>query len=138
MDYSTANCRIALNYRYQEDLEENHAAKRQRYQEDLEENRAAKRQRYQEDLEENRAAKRQRYQEDLEENRAAKRQRYQEDLEENRAAKRQRYQEEKIAAKKQSTRTIQLPLRHLKGFGIGMTPMLSDRLNICNSRPVQT
>ena len=46
----------------------------QRYQEDREENRAAKRQRYQEDLEENRAAKRQRYQEDLEENRAAKRQ----------------------------------------------------------------
>eukprot|EP00731_Ephydatia_muelleri_P030385 Em0021g908a len=125
------------------DLEENRAAKRQRYQEDLEENRAAKRQRYQEDLEEKGAAKRQRYQEDLEENRAAKRQRYQEDLEENRAAKRQRYQEdleENRAAKKaeRSRRTIQLTLRHLKRVGIGITLMLSDWLNICHTRPVQT
>ncbi|KAL5506785.1 hypothetical protein EMCRGX_G008525 [Ephydatia muelleri] len=114
---------------YNADIESKQSAKRQRYQEDVEENRAAKRQRYQEDVEENRAAKRQRYQEDLEENRAAKRQRYQEDLEENRAAKRQRYQEdveENRAAKRQ---TIQLPLRHLKGIGIGMTP-LSDWLNV--------
>ena len=63
------------------------------------------------------ASKRQRYQEDLEENRAAKRQRYQEDVEENRAAK------------GRNTRTIQLPLRHLKGIGIGMTP-LSDWLKV--------
>ena len=63
------------------------------------------------------SAKKQRYQEDLEENRAAKRQRYQEDVEENRAAK------------GRNTRTIQLPLRHLKGIGIGMTP-LSDWLNV--------
>ena len=61
--------------------------------------------------------KRQRYQEDVEENRAAKRQRYQEDVEENRAAKRQKYENN------------QLPLRHLKGIGIGMTP-LSDWLNV--------
>ncbi|KAL5490946.1 hypothetical protein EMCRGX_G016151 [Ephydatia muelleri] len=107
---------------YNADIESKQSAKRQRYQEDVEENRAAKRQRYQEDVEENRAAKRQRYQEDVEENRAAKRQRYQEDVEENRAAKRQRYR----AAKRQ---TIQLPLRHLKGIGIGMTP-LSDWLNV--------
>ena len=55
-----------------------------------------------------------RYEEDLEENRAAKRQRYEEDLERNRAAKRQKYE---------------LPLKHLKGVGIGMTP-LSDWLNV--------
>ncbi|KAL5489556.1 hypothetical protein EMCRGX_G018662 [Ephydatia muelleri] len=116
--------------RYKADPEKKKASVRdswQRYQEHLEENRAAKRQRYQEDLEKNLAAKRkQRYQEDLEKNRAAKRQRYQEDLEKtNRAAKRQRYQgdlEENRAAKRQSTRTIQL---HLKGVGIGMTPMLT-------------
>ena len=71
-------------------------------------------------------------QEDLEENRAAKRQRYQEDVEENRAAKRQRYQEdveETALLKGRNTRTIQLPLRHLKGIGIGMIP-LSDWLNV--------
>eukprot|EP00731_Ephydatia_muelleri_P026578 Em0018g678a len=111
---------------YNADIESKQSAKGQRYQEDVEENRAAKRQRYQEDVEENRAAKRQRYQEDVEENRAAKRQRNQEDVEENRAAKRQRNQEDVETAKRQ---TIQLPLRHLKGIGIGMTP-LSDWLNV--------
>ena len=50
----------------------------------------------------------------LEENRAAKRRRYEEDLEGNRAAKRENYQ---------------LPLKHLKGVGIGMTP-LSNWLNV--------
>eukprot|EP00731_Ephydatia_muelleri_P000885 Em0001g885a len=40
--------------------------------------------------------------------------RYQDDLEKNRSA---------------NMRTIQLPLRHLKGIGIGMTP-LSDWLNV--------
>ena len=57
---------------------------------------------------------------------------YQEDVEENRAAKRQRYQEdveETALLKGRNTRTIQLPLRHLKGIGIGMTP-LSDWLNV--------
>ncbi|KAL5491302.1 hypothetical protein EMCRGX_G016564 [Ephydatia muelleri] len=87
---------------------------------------------YNADIESKQSAKRQRYQEDLEENRAAKRQRYQEDVEENRAAKRQRYQEdveETALLKGRNTRTIQLPLRHLKGIGIGMTP-LSDWLNV--------
>ena len=44
----------------------------------------------------------------LDENRAAKRRRYEEDLEGNRAAKRENYQ---------------LPLKHLKGVGIGMIPL---------------
>eukprot|EP00731_Ephydatia_muelleri_P038164 Em0669g3a len=94
-------------------------------------------------VEENRAAKRQRYQEDVEENRAAKRQRYQEDVEENRAAKGSdikrtsrrtvllkgsdimRTSRRTALLKGRNTRTIRLPLRHLKGIGIGMTP-LSD------------
>ena len=100
------------------DLEENRAAKRRLYEEDLEENRAAKKRRYEEDLEENRAAKRRRYEEDLEENHAAKRRRYEEDLEGNRAANRQKYEDNSAAIKK-----------HLKGVGIGMTP-LSDWLNV--------
>ena len=107
---------------YKADPEKKKASVRDSYNADIESKQSAKRQRYQEVVEENRAAKMQRYQEDVEENRAAKRQRYQEDVEENRAAKRQRYR----AAKRQ---TIQLPLRHLKGIGIGMTP-LSDWLNV--------
>ena len=97
--------------------EKKKASVRDSYNADIESKQSAKRQRYQEDLEENRAAKRQRYQEDVEENRAAKRQRYQEDV------------EETALLKGRNTRTIQLPLRHLKGIGIGMTP-LSDWLNV--------
>ena len=102
------------------------------------------------DIESKQSAKRQRYQEDLEENRAAKRQRYQEDVEENRAAKSRdilsllksrdilsllkssdikRTSRRTALLKGRNTRTIQLPLRHLKGIGIGMTP-LSDWLNV--------
>ena len=72
------------------------------------------------------------YNADIESKKSAKRQRYQEDLEENRAAKRQQYQEdveETAPLKGRNTRTIQLPLGHLKGIGIGMTP-LSDWLNV--------
>ena len=32
--------------------------------------------------------------------------------------------------KGRNARTIQMPLRHLKGIGIGMTPLLSDWLNV--------
>ncbi|KAL5516206.1 hypothetical protein EMCRGX_G001486 [Ephydatia muelleri] len=102
---------------YKADPEKKKASVRDSYNADIESKQSAKRQQYQEDLEENRAAKRQRYQEDVEENRAAKRQRYQEDL------------EETALLKGRNTRTIQLPLRHLKGIGIGMTP-LSDWLNV--------
>ncbi|KAL5489442.1 hypothetical protein EMCRGX_G018534 [Ephydatia muelleri] len=87
---------------------------------------------YQEDLEENRAAKRQRYQEDFEENRAAKRQRYQEDVEENvllKGSDIKRTSRRTALLKGRNTRTIQLPLKHQKGIGIGMTP-LSDWLNV--------
>ena len=57
------------------------------------------------------------YNADIESKQSAKRQRYQEDLEEN------------VLLKGRHTRKIQLPLRHLKGIGIGMTS-LSDWLNV--------
>eukprot|EP00731_Ephydatia_muelleri_P003450 Em0001g3450a len=99
------------------DPEKKKAPVRDSYKADPEKKKASVRDSYNADIESKQSAKRQRYQEDLEENRAAKRQRYQEDVEENRAPK------------GRNTRTIQLPLRHLKGIGIGMTP-LSDWLNV--------
>ena len=117
---------------YKADLEKKKASVRDSYNADIESKQSAKRQRYQEDLKENRAAKRQRYQEDVEENRAAKRQRYQEDLKENRAAKSsdiKRTSRRTALLKGRNTRTIQLPLRHLKGIGIGMTPLSAVRLS---------
>ena len=118
--------------RYKADPEKKKVSVRDSYKADPEKKKASVRDSYNADIESKQSAKRQRYQEDLEENRAAKRQRYQEDVEENRAAKRQRYQEdleETALLKGRNTRTIQLPLRHLKGIGIGMTP-LSDWLNV--------
>ncbi|KAL5468695.1 hypothetical protein EMCRGX_G029803 [Ephydatia muelleri] len=103
--------------RYKADPEKKKASVRDSYKADPEKKKASVRDSYNADIESKQSAKRQRYQVDLEENRAAKRQRYQEDVEENRAAK------------GRNTRTIQLPLRHLKGIGIGMTP-LSDWLNV--------
>eukprot|EP00731_Ephydatia_muelleri_P036272 Em0228g4a len=103
--------------RYKADPEKKKASVRDSYKADPEKKKASVRDSYNADIESKQSAKRQRYQEDLEENRAAKRQRYQEDLEENQAAK------------GRNTRTIQLPLRHLKGIGIGMTP-LSDWLKV--------
>ena len=102
---------------YKADPEKKKAPVRDSYKADPEKKKASVRDSYNADIESKQSAKRQRYQEDLEENRAAKRQRYQEDVEENRAAK------------GRNTRTIQLPLRHLKGIGIGMTP-LSDWLKV--------
>eukprot|EP00731_Ephydatia_muelleri_P000870 Em0001g870a len=66
------------------------------------------------DPEKKKASVRDSYNADIESKQSAKRQRYQDDLEKNRSA---------------NMRTIQLPLRHLKGIGIGMTP-LSDWLNV--------
>eukprot|EP00731_Ephydatia_muelleri_P023473 Em0015g1056a len=66
--------------------------RRQRYQEDLEENRAAKRQRYQEDLEENRSAKRQKYEDNSAAIKASERSRYWNDPDAVRLAKRMPYQ----------------------------------------------
>ena len=64
---------------------------------------------------------------------SAKRQRYQEDLEENvllKGSDIKRTSRRTALLKGRNTRTIQLPLsRHLKGIGIGMTP-LSDWLNV--------
>ncbi|KAL5518036.1 hypothetical protein EMCRGX_G003704 [Ephydatia muelleri] len=88
---------------------------RARYKADPEKKKASVRDSYKADPEKKKAS---RYQEDLEENRAAKRQRYQEDVEENRAVKRQKDEDNSAAIK-----------RHLKGIGIGMTP-LSDWLNV--------
>ena len=47
--------------RYQEDVQENRAAKRQRYKEDLKENRAAKRQKYEDNSAAIKASERNRY-----------------------------------------------------------------------------
>eukprot|EP00731_Ephydatia_muelleri_P016462 Em0009g886a len=99
---------------YKADPEKKKASVRDSYKADPEKKKTSVRDSYRADPEKKKTS---RYQEDLEENRAAKRQRYQEDVEENRAAK------------GRNTRTIQLPLRHLKGIGIGMTP-LSDWLNV--------
>ena len=117
---------------YKADPEKKKASVRDSYKADPEKKKASVRDSYNADIESKQSAKRQRYQEDLEENRAAKRQRYQEDLEENRGAKRQRFKRTSrrtALLKGRNTRTIQLPLRHLKGIGIGMTP-LSDWLNV--------
>ena len=85
------------------------------YKADPEKKKASVRDSYKADPEKKKAARavRDSYNPDIESKQSAKKQRYQEDLAENRAAKR---------------RTIQLPLGHLKGIGIGMTP-LSDWLN---------
>ena len=109
---------------YKVDPEKKKTLVRDSYKADPEKKKASVRDSYNADIESKQSAKRQRYQEDLEENRAAKRQRYQEDVEENRAAKRQRYQEdveETALLKGRNTRTIQLPLRHLKGRDLPFT-----------------
>eukprot|EP00731_Ephydatia_muelleri_P000489 Em0001g489a len=84
---------------------------------DPEKKKASVRDNYKADPEKKKASVRDSYNADIESKQSAKRQRYQEDVEDNRAVKRQKYE------------TIQLPLRHLKGIGIGMTP-LSDWLNV--------
>ncbi|KAL5481208.1 hypothetical protein EMCRGX_G021321 [Ephydatia muelleri] len=72
---------------------------------------------YKADPEKKKASVRDSYNADIESKQSANRQRYQEDVEENRAAKRQKYED------------ISAAIRHLKGIGIGMTP-LSDWLNL--------
>eukprot|EP00731_Ephydatia_muelleri_P005661 Em0002g1837a len=113
--------------RYKADPEKKKASVRDSYKADPEKKKASVRDSYKADPEKKKASVRDSYNADIESKQSAKRQRYQEDLEENRAAKRQRYQEDVVQGR--NTRTIQLPLRHLKGIGIGMTP-LSDRLNV--------
>ncbi|KAL5496304.1 hypothetical protein EMCRGX_G012559 [Ephydatia muelleri] len=103
--------------RYKADPEKKKASVRDSYKADPEKKKASVRDSYKADPEKKKASVRDSYNADIESKQSAKRQRYQEDLEENRAAKRQRYQEdleENQAAKGRNTRTIQLPLRHLK------------------------
>ncbi|KAL5502889.1 hypothetical protein EMCRGX_G009739 [Ephydatia muelleri] len=114
---------------YKADPEKKKASVRDSYKADPEKKKASARDSYKADPEKKKASVRDSYNADIESKQSAKRQRYQEDLEENRTTKRQRYQEETALLKGRNTRTIQLPLRHLKGIGIGMTP-LSDWLNV--------
>ena len=87
---------------------------RDSYKADPEKKKASVRDSYKTDPEKKASVRiRDSYNADIEYKQSAKRQRYQEDLEESRAAKRQ------LAI----SRTIQLPLRHLKGIGIRMNPL---------------
>ena len=112
--------------------QETKAKAQARYKADPEK-KASVRDSYKADPEKKKASVRDSYNADIESKQSAKRQRYQEDLEENRAAKRQRYQDRTsrrtALLKGRNTRRIRLPLRHLKGIGIGMTP-LSYWLNV--------
>ena len=110
----------------------NKAKTRARYKADPEKKKASVRDSFNADIESKQSAKRQRYQEDVEENRAAKRQRYQEDVDKTALLKGgdiKRTSRRTALLKGRNTSTIQLPLRHKKGIGIGMTP-LSDWLNV--------
>ena len=86
---------------------------------------------------ENKAKTRARYKADAadpEKKKASVRDSYSTDIESKQSAKRQgsdikRTSRRTALLKGRNTRTIQLPLRHLKGIGIGMTP-LSDWLNV--------
>ena len=131
---------------YLQKQDENKAKARALYKADSDKKKASVRDSYKADIESKRSAKRRRYEEDLEENRAAKRRRYEEDLEENRAGDMKRTSRRTVLLKGgdmkrtsallkgRNTRTIQLPLKHLKGVGIGMT-LLSDWLKVLPRGP---
>ena len=126
---------------------EKKASVRDSFKADPEKMKASARDSYKADPENKKASVRDSYKADIESKRSAKRRRYEEDLEENRAAKRWRYEEtsrrtvllkggdmkrtsrETALLIGRNTRTIQLPLKHLKGVGIGMT-LLSDWLKM--------
>ena len=129
---TTEKKKASVRDSYKVDPEKKKASVRDSYKVDPEKKKASVRDSYKVDPEKKKASVRDSYNADIESKQSAKRQRYQEDLEENRAAKRQRYQEdveETALLKGRNTRIIQLPLRRLKGIGIGMTP-LSDWLNV--------
>ena len=112
--------------------QENKAKARARYKADPEKKKASVRDSYKADPEKKKASVRDSYKADPEKKKASVRDSYNADIESKQSAKRQRYQEDvssKRTALLKGRKTIQLPLRHLKGIGIGMTP-LSDWLNV--------
>ena len=131
--------------RYKADPEMKKASVRDSYKADPEKKKASVRDSYKADPEkkasvrhsckadpEKKASVRDSYNADIESKQSAKRQRYQEDLEENvllKGSDIKRTSRRTALLKGRYTRTIQLPLRHLKGIGIGMTS-LSDWLNV--------
>ena len=117
--------------RYKADPEMKKASVSDSYKADPEKKKASVRDSYKADPEK-KASVSDSYNADIESKQSAKRQRYQEDLEENvllKGSDIKRTSRRTALLKGRYTRTIQLPLRHLKGIGIGMTP-LSDWLNV--------
>ena len=117
---------------YKADPEKKKAFVCDSYKADPKKKKASVRDSYKADPEKKKASVRDSYKADSETKKASVRDSYNADIESKQSAKRQRYQEdvERTALLKgRNTRTIQLPLRHLKGIGIGMTP-LSDWLNV--------
>ena len=79
--------------------------------------------------EKKKASVRDSYKADPEKKKASVRDSYNADIESKQSAKSKRTSRRTALLKGRNTRTIQMPLRHLKGIGIGMTP-LSDWLNV--------
>eukprot|EP00731_Ephydatia_muelleri_P033974 Em0043g18a len=98
-----------------------------------EKKKASVRDSYKADHEKKKASVRDSYNADIESKQSAKRQRYQEDPTSRRTALLKgsdimRTSRRTVLLKGRNTRTIQLPLWHLKGIGIGMTPLSDSRL----------
>ena len=128
--------------------QENKAKARARYKADLEKKKASVRDSYKADPEKKKASVRDSYKADPEKKKASVRDSYKADPEKKKASLYatattqilnlsnllkgsdiKRTSRRTAPLKGRNTRTIQLPLRHLKGIGIGMTP-LSDWLNV--------
>ena len=136
--------------RYKADPEKKKASVHDSYKADPEKKKASVRDSYKADPEKKKASVRDSYNADIESKQSAKRQRYQEAsrrtvllkgsdikrtsrrtvlLKSSGIKRTSRRTAQSTLLKGRNTRTIQLPLRHLKGIGIGMTP-LSDWLNV--------
>ncbi|KAL5503568.1 hypothetical protein EMCRGX_G010536 [Ephydatia muelleri] len=119
--------KVSVRDSYKADPEKK-ASVRDSYKADPEKKKASVRDSYKVDPEK-KASVRDSYNADIESKQSAKRQRYQEDLEENVLLKGSDIKRTSRRTVLLKGRTIQLPLRRLKGIGIGMTP-LSDWLNV--------
>ena len=132
---------------YKADPEKKKASVRDSYKADPEKKKASVRDSYKADPEKKKASVRDSYKADPEKKKASARDSYKADPEKKKASVRDSYTQilnlsnllkgsdikrtsrRTALLKGRNTRTIQLPLRHLKGIGIGMTP-LSDWLNV--------
>eukprot|EP00731_Ephydatia_muelleri_P001945 Em0001g1945a len=142
MRASNACSRCQLHSSSGDDMQGNKAKARARYKADPETKKASVRDSYKADPEK-KASVRDSYKVDPEKKKASERDSYKADPEKKKASVRDSYKADPeglcsdikrtsrrtALLKGRNTRTIQLPLRHLKGIGIGMTP-LSDWLNV--------